>query len=187
MTTAFDRWLTTEPDSRIYVDELDPIHSCGHPWSDHETVQRTDPDGGDYETRACPSEDEAALWLRYMAEANEAAAGSPEDGPGDMSDWPSFQQWKSAGGPPDPPEPGPDLVTITMHATLEIVVDLTSGQTVAARCWTPNVANGQLHDVATADSEEHRRGLDGYGMSARTTQAFDIAEATDWPNPELRA
>lgn len=39
--------------------------------------------------------DEAELFLIYMAEANSAADGSPEDGPGNMDGWPTFEEWKA--------------------------------------------------------------------------------------------
>lgn len=168
--TAFDRWLTTQPDEAD-IDELDPIHdACGLPCSDHVTVQRTDDDGNDYETQACPVEDEAALWLRYCVEAGNAANGSAEDGPGDMSDWPTFEEWKAE-------ERDTDVVILTMPATLEVHIDLITGKPVASLCWTPNVGNGQLHTVAEADCLSSRR----------AHKAFVIAETTEWPNPELRA
>jgi len=53
--TPFDRWLMTELGSEELVAEYDPpCPTCGAPCSDHEPVQRTDEDGNDYETMACP-------------------------------------------------------------------------------------------------------------------------------------
>lgn len=52
--TPFDRWLTREPDTIDRVEVEYKCPDCGLPPDEHDLVQRTDADGGDYETLACP-------------------------------------------------------------------------------------------------------------------------------------
>lgn len=49
----------------------------------------------DFEAEPQAEADEAEMFLAYMAEANVVADGSREDGPGDMSGWPTFEEWKA--------------------------------------------------------------------------------------------
>lgn len=107
-------------------------------------------------------------------------AHSPDDGSSVAGySWKATQpQWDSGLVLPH----GTDIVTLSMQATLEIDVDLNSGQVVASRCWTPNVAD--LHGVASATNPPM---VPEDVADAREAAAIDMADKAQWPDPTLHA
>lgn len=56
-------------------------------------------------------------WAEYNRQANEAADGTPEDGPRDMTGWPTFEEWLAADGGYPEPEPTTTVAALITQAT----------------------------------------------------------------------
>lgn len=159
--------ITDEADERPSPFEQAP-HPCTHPGGCTRTVEFDDEP---FCFEHSPDEGSSVTGYSFRAEAARTLA----DVVAEKNDWDS--------GLVTPR--GTDIVTLSMPATLEIDVDLNSGQVVASRCWTPNVAT--LHGFASSTARPSLDSEVELNNGAREHAAIEIADLAQWPHPELRA